>query len=92
MLMAVLITLFVAGVLAPSLLRSDSANSAALAAGSLHRISLAGLRFTFTNQNLGYAFLGTLAGSISAYVLNPHSAKPKATTSVGASVLRSAPL
>src|SRR6267143_7215849 len=42
------ITLLIAGIVAPSLLRSGAATSKALTAGSLHAINIAGVTFLYT--------------------------------------------
>ena len=68
LLMEVVITLFVAGIVVPSFVRSELATSVALAAGSLHTINIAGMAFSYTNQNAVFAILGALVGAMAAFV------------------------
>jgi hypothetical protein len=63
------ITLFIAGIVVPSLLRSGVSTSGALAGGSLHTINIAGVTFLFTYKNIGFAILGVLAGATAAFVI-----------------------
>ena len=56
----VTITLFVAGAVVPSFLRSGMATRHALAVGSLHTLTIAGVPFSYTLHNLGAAILGGL--------------------------------
>ena len=58
LLIEVAITLFIAGIVVPSLLRSDLARNEALAAGSLHAINIGGVVLSYTNQNLEFVILG----------------------------------
>lgn len=74
------ITLFVAGIVAPSLLRSDSATKEALAAGSLHIVNIAGMVFSYTLQNIEFAILGGLAGALAAVAIHFPVYAPKSTT------------
>ena len=69
LLMEVVITLFVAGIVVPSFVRSDLATSVALAAGSLHTINIAGMAFSYTNQNVVFAILGALVGAMAAFAV-----------------------
>ncbi|MGB7847026.1 MAG: hypothetical protein WBL63_15530 [Candidatus Acidiferrum sp.] len=87
LLIEVAITLFIAGIIVPSLFRSEWATNRALAAGSLHTINVAGIAFSYTNQNLGFACLGALAGAITAFAIHFHSAMPKNVVSTRARVL-----
>jgi hypothetical protein len=73
------ITLFIAGVIAPSLLRSAEATITAFARGSIHTINIFGITFSYTYQNVGFAILGSLAGATVAFVTASASAKPKST-------------
>lgn len=54
----VTIALFLAGVVVPSFLRSGMAANHDSAGGSLHALTMGGVTFTFTLQNLGFALLG----------------------------------
>ncbi len=75
LLIGVAAILFVAGVAAPSFLRSQMAGSGSLAASSLHSIHLAGLTFSYRYQNLAFAALGALFGTIVALAIASSSAK-----------------
>ena len=68
----VVITLFIAGIVVPSFLRSGMATNHALAAGSLralHALTIGGVTFSYTVQNLGSAVLGGLFGSLIALAI-----------------------
>ncbi len=75
------ITLFTAGVVVPSLLRSGVSTINALAERSLHTINISGVTFSYTYENVGFAILGSLAGATAAFALASPSAKPKSTAS-----------
>ena len=66
LLIEVVFTLFIAGLVVPSLLRSDLATKEALAAGSLRTINIAGVVLSYTNQNVEVAILGALVGAMAA--------------------------
>ena len=84
------ITLFIAGVILPSLVRSDLATSEALAAGSLHTINIAGIAFSYTNQNVGFAILGALVGTTAALAVHFQDNIPKGIISRRTTALRAA--
>jgi hypothetical protein len=63
------ITLFVAGIVIPSFLRSGVDAKEALIRGSLHSISIAGIAFSYTYENLGCAMLGMLTGAAAAFLI-----------------------
>jgi hypothetical protein len=68
----VAVTLFIAGIVVPSFLRSGMATNHALAAGSLrvlHALTIGGVTFSYTVQNLGSAVLGGLFGSLIALAI-----------------------
>ena len=68
----VMISLFIAGFVVPSFLRSGTATNHALAVGSLralHALSIGGVTFSYTLQNLGSAILGGLFGSLTALAI-----------------------
>jgi hypothetical protein len=71
LLIEVVCTLFVAGIIVPSLIRSDFATKEALAVGSLRIIKMAGITFSYTRQNVEFAILGGLVGTIAACVCTP---------------------
>lgn len=54
----VTIALFLAGVVVPTFLRSGMAAKHDSAGGSLHALTMGGVSFGFTLQNLGFALLG----------------------------------
>jgi hypothetical protein len=66
----VLVTLFLAGIAAPSLLRSEAAGSHALASGSLHTLIIARIPFTYTFWNLASAILGALSGAAAVLAMS----------------------
>jgi hypothetical protein len=66
----VLVTLFLAGIAAPSFLRSEAAGSQALASGSLHTLTIARISFTYTFWNLVSAILGTLFGAAAVLAMS----------------------
>jgi len=66
----VLVTLFLAGIAAPSFLRSEAAGSHALASGSLHTLTVARIPFTYTFWNLASALLGALFGAAAVMVIS----------------------
>ena len=67
---AVLVTLFLAGIAAPSFLRSEVAGSEALASGSLHTLTIARIAFTYTFWNLASAILGSLFGAAAVLAMS----------------------
>jgi hypothetical protein len=62
-------TLFVAGIVVPSFLRSAVDAKDALLRGSLHSINIAGIAFSYTYENLGCAMLGMLTGATAAFLI-----------------------
>ena len=81
LLIEVMFTLFVAGIAAPSLLRSDFATKEALAVGSLRIIKIAGIAFSYTKQNFEFAILGGIVGTITAFAIHFHVTARKDRTS-----------
>ena len=69
------LTVFVAGIVVPSLVRSGVATREALTAGSLHTIKIAGFTFLFTYKNLVAAILGMLIGGTVALVIEVERAR-----------------
>jgi hypothetical protein len=66
----VLVTLFLAGIAAPSFHRSEEAGSHALASGSLHTLTIARIAFTYTFWNLASAILGALFGAAAVLAMS----------------------
>lgn len=87
---AVAITLFIAGLIVPSLTRSDLATNRAAAAGTLHTMHIAGTAFSYTNQNIGFAMMGMLAGGAAALALHFRAAAPGNAISTRMTTLRAA--
>jgi hypothetical protein len=81
-------TLFIAGIVVPSLLRSDLATKAALVAGSLRTIHIAGFAFSYTTQNVALAILGGLIGTMAAFAVHFHITTPRNTTSTRTTTLQ----
>jgi lipoprotein signal peptidase len=77
LLIEVVFTLFIAGIVVPSFLRSDLATHEALAMGSLHTVNIAGIAFSFTTQNVGFAILGALVGAMAAFAMPLLASTPK---------------
>lgn len=65
----VTITLFLAGVVVPSFVRSGTAAAHDVVAGSLHALTIGGVTFWFTLQNLGSALLGSVFGLLVALAI-----------------------
>ena len=80
LLVEVVITLFIAGMVVPNFVRSSLTTREALAGGSLHTINIAGLVFSYTNQNVEFAILGGLVGAMVAFASAFLAATPKNTT------------
>jgi len=78
----VLVTLFLAGIAAPSFLRSETAGSHALASGSLHTLTIARIPFTYTFWNLASAILGALFGVAAVLAMNSPS-RPGSIARIG---------
>lgn len=84
----VVITLFIAGVVVPSVVRSELATKQALAEGSLRTIHIAGMALSYTDQNVAAAILGGLVGAMAACAMHVRSCTAKDTTSGRAISLR----
>ena len=74
---AVTIALFLAGVVVPSFLRSGMAANQDPAGGSLHALTMGGVTFRFTLQNLGFALLGGVFGMLIALAIEFPAAFPQ---------------
>ena len=92
LLIEVVFTLFIAGLVVPSLLRSDLATKEALAAGSLRTINIVGIAFSYTTQNVEFALLGALVGTMLAFAIHFHGTARRNTTSTRTTILQAAPL
>ena len=73
LLISVTISLFIAGIAIPSFLRSSMATNH-LTVGSLHALTLAGITFSYTFQNLASAILGGLFGAAVALAIDSPAA------------------
>jgi hypothetical protein len=80
LLIEVIVALFIAGIVFPSLVRRDLATKEALAVGSLHTINIAGFVLSYTNQNVELAILGGLVGAMAAFAIPFPVSAPKNTT------------
>jgi len=78
----VLVTLFLAGIAAPSFLRAEAAGSHALASASLHTLTIARVPFTYTFWNLASAILGALFGAAAVLAISS-PARPGSITRIG---------
>jgi hypothetical protein len=78
----VLVTLFLAGIAIPSLLRFEAAGSHALASGSLHTLTIARITFTYTFWNLASAILGALFGAAAVLAMSA-PANPRSIARIG---------
>ena len=92
LLIEVVITLFIAGIVVPSLLRSDVAMKEAFAVGSLHNIKIAGVVLSYTNQNVEFAILGALVGAMAAFAIPFAATTTKNISFTRTATLRAAPL
>lgn len=73
----VTIALLLAGVVVPSFLRSGMAANHNSAGGSLHTLTIGGVTFGFTLQNLGSALLGGVSGLLIALAIEFPAALPR---------------
>ena len=92
LLIEVVITLFIAGIVVPSLLRSNAATIEALARRSLHTVNIAGVVLSYTNQNVEFAILGALVGAMAAFAIPFPISAPKNTAFTRVTTLGAAPL
>jgi hypothetical protein len=92
LLIEVAFTLFIAGIVVPSLLRSELATKEALALGYLRAIHIAGFVFSYTTQSLGFAIVGSFVGTLVAFIIHFRAAGPRSTTCTRRNILRAAQL
>jgi len=69
LLIEVVFTLFIAGIVVPSLLRSDLATKEVFAVDSPRTINIAGIAFSYTTHNVEFAILGALIGVMAAFAI-----------------------
>ena len=81
LLIEVVFTLFIAGIVVPSLLRSDLPTKEVFAVDSPRTINIAGIAFSYTTHNVEFAILGALAGAMAAFAIPFPTSTPKKTTS-----------
>ena len=86
----VVFTLFISGIVLPSLLRSDLATKEALAIGSLRTLNVAGFAFSYTTQNIALAILGGLVGTMAAFAVHFHATTPGNRPSTRTTTLQTA--
>jgi hypothetical protein len=84
LLSSVTITLFLAGILVPSLMGSSSSANHTFFAGSQHTMKIAGFVFKYKFQNIMAAFLGTVFGGVIALVVASRAVARENTGSAAA--------
>jgi hypothetical protein len=77
----VVITLFIAGLVAPSVVRYELATNQVLAARALRTMHIAGMAFSYAYQNVAAAILGGLVGAMAACAIHFRSGRPMEKTS-----------
>ena len=65
----VALSVFIAGILVPSFLRSGMATHHGLAIGSFHTLTTGGAKLSYTLENLSFAILGAMFGSLIALAI-----------------------
>jgi hypothetical protein len=79
-----IITLFLAGILVPSLMGSTRSANHSIFPGSLRTIQIAGFAFQYKLQNILAAVLGMLFGAASARIMASRAATKRNTGSPAA--------
>ncbi len=79
-----IITLFLAGILVPSLMGSTRSANHSIFPGALHTIQIAGFAFQYRLQNILAAVLGMLFGAVSARIMASRAATKRNTGSPAA--------
>ena len=74
------ITLLIAGIVVPSLLRAGVATNESLAGGSLNTVTVIGVTVSYTYKNVGFAILGALVGAAAAFAFDSPATTPNTTT------------
>ena len=72
--LGLLLALFVAGVVVPSVLYSTRAANLASPLASTRTVDIVGVTLVFNLWNIGFAFLGTLFGTVVVLIVAPSSA------------------
>jgi hypothetical protein len=72
--LGLLLALFVAGVVAPSVLYSTRAANLVSPLASTRTLDIVGVTLVFNFWNIGFAFLGALFGSVVVLIVTPSSA------------------
>jgi hypothetical protein len=65
----VALSVFIAGILVPSFLQPGMAANHGFAVGSLHTLSIGGVKLSYTLENLSFAILGAMFGSLIALAI-----------------------
>lgn len=90
LLIEVTFIVFIAGIVIPSLLRPELATKEALALGSLRAIHIVGFTLSYTVQSVEFAILGSLAGTLTAFVICFRGTIRRNTASTRRTILRAA--
>lgn len=90
LLIEVTFTVFIAGIVVPSLLWPQLAAKEDLTLVPLRAIHIAGFTLSYTAQSVEFAILGSLVGALVAVVLNFGTAARRNNTSPRRTILRAA--
>jgi hypothetical protein len=83
-------TLFIAGIVVPSFLRSVLPTKEVSAAVFLRTLNIVGVAFSYTTKNLEFAILGGLVGTMAALAIHFHALTLKDTVSTRTTTLEAA--